>query len=210
MSTGGAITAAAAVNGWKLLLLALLGGYVVSKTGDALGSVIHGSPSLVSVKTGPISAGPDAPTSPPKVAGVSGIDPLELDDLAAVFADTYGPLPPEVIAGLPGASSELQVAGHPAAWAAGLVAAAAAVAVIAWRMHPGGLPAVAAHVDPVEVKPIQVSPIAVKPELPDLAPLGQQAQQLLGGKGGGAPAGLPPQAGALAQQLSGFLKNAGG
>lgn len=219
------LEAAAAINGWKLLLMALLGGYVVERTGAALGNIIHGAPPLVSVKDSSATLTPAAagPAKVSGVAGVDGIDVAEVDDLAEVFAGTYGALPPEVIAGLPGAPrGDLQIGGHPAAWAAGIVAAAAAVAVIAWRTHPGGIPAVdvhadpvKAHVDPVEVKPIAVQPDLSKVQVPDLSKILPGGGALPGGGhgGGGAPA-LQPQAQQLAQGLASFLgggaQNAGG
>lgn len=157
-----------AVSGWRLFLYALLGTWVIGKTGTAVAEIVHGPTDYGAMLAKAMQ--PDAPAksaAPAKVAGVdvAGIPSEDIDSLAANLAANYGPLPPEAI---PNGDGTINV-GSALPWLAGIVAAAAGVA---WLVHnrTGAAPVVTVKPSgPVKIEP-------VLPSIPGLMTPGKQGQ----------------------------------
>lgn len=147
-----------AVSGWRLLLYALLGGYIVGVTGSALNDVIRG-PKDISIKLP--DGGSASATKPTKTSGVDvaglGFSEADIDQLATDLAATYGPAPAleGITAPVDGAPFTV---GSAAPYVLGVVAAVAAIAFLVHRS--GGVPI---KPQPIEVKPVEIK---VTPALP--------------------------------------------
>lgn len=206
MNASESIKALNAVSGWRLLLYTFLGTWAVGKAGSAIAEIIHGAPDysavLKSIADAPAAVvAPTAPKPAPKVGDVSGVRPAptrsprrispvpadEIDALARVLAEKFGPLPAELT------PREIDVSGESKAlpWVAGLLVAAVAAGWLVSRSSKGSVSPFEVKVAPTE--PVKVAPVDVN-VVPKVPALGDVLKQVLPGsapKGQGAAPQAP-------------------